>query len=285
MDNTRTQHGYRSEQRDSDRSRFDYDDLRPQRRGHPARKDENWQASPYRQDERGPRYDDSYGRETQSGYRYGTQGPRRWRDEWNRDDASWREDRDDDDYRGQSARSYDSSPRPSQASYRHDSSWNRDPQRREEQRYDSPQQQRDWNEDDTHYRGYYRRSSQPYSYQGGSGTFVSESWSMYGPYSGKGPKGYKRSDEQICEEANQRLKRHGHLDACEIEVSCSNGNLTLKGKVEDRRAKREAQECVDDIHGVNDVMNELKVDKGFFEKLFSSNRDEKASSQTHQKNS
>ncbi len=122
----------------------------------------------------------------------------------------------------------------------------------------------------SYYRGSYSRSTQPYSYEGGSGTFVSESMTMHGPYTGKGPKGYKRSDQQICEEANQALERDGRIDASEIEVSCNEGVLSLTGKVESRRAKRDAEECVESIYGVKDVMNELKADKGFFASLFGS---------------
>jgi osmotically-inducible protein OsmY len=113
----------------------------------------------------------------------------------------------------------------------------------------------------------YRRGS-PYSYQSSSGMLTSQSSTLYGPYTGKGPKNYRRSDQQIVEDANQALERHGEVDASEIEVTCNNGVVKLTGKVENRRAKREAEECVEQIYGVTDVMNELKVDKGFFANLF-----------------
>jgi osmotically-inducible protein OsmY len=82
---------------------------------------------------------------------------------------------------------------------------------------------------------------------------------LTGPYSGKGPKGYQRSKEQIVEEASQRLQRHGEIDASDIEVSCEDGVLTLKGEVEDRQTKRAAEECVESIYGIGDVMNELRI--------------------------
>ena len=38
------------------------------------------------------------------------------------------------------------------------------------------------------------------------------------PYRGRGPKGYRRSDERIKEDINDRLSE-GYLDATEIEVA------------------------------------------------------------------
>lgn len=110
-------------------------------------------------------------------------------------------------------------------------------------------------------------TSQPFSYGAERDTEFSASRSQ-GPYAGKGPKGYKRSDQQMCEEANQALERNGRVDASEIEVSCDSGVLKLTGKVENRAAKRDAEECVESVYGVSDVMNELKVENGFFANLF-----------------
>jgi osmotically-inducible protein OsmY len=89
----------------------------------------------------------------------------------------------------------------------------------------------------------------------------SESRSLGGPYSGRGPKGYKRSDEQIVEEVSRRLERDGDIDASEIEVSCNDGVVTLQGKVSERGMKRCAEECIEDVYGVKDVMNHVQVDR------------------------
>jgi hypothetical protein len=111
----------------------------------------------------------------------------------------------------------------------------------------------------SHYRGYYRSSAAPFSYPGGSGMLYSESWTLHGPYSGRGPKGYKRSDQQLIEEASQRLERDGDIDASEIEVTAQDGIITLRGTVHDRATKRRAEECVESVYGARDVMNELRV--------------------------
>jgi hypothetical protein len=118
------------------------------------------------------------------------------------------------------------------------------------------------NEQESHYRGYYSRSATPFSYGGGRGYLFSESLSLHGPYAGRGPKGYKRSDQQIVEEACQRLERDGEIDASEIEVSAEEGTIRLRGTVPDRQTKRRAEECVESIYGAQDVMNELRVQRG-----------------------
>lgn len=119
-------------------------------------------------------------------------------------------------------------------------------------------------EDDqgSHYRGWYSRSTTPFSYGGGRGYMFSESLSLHGPYSGRGPKGYKRSDQQITEEACQRLEQDPHVDASEIEVSAEDGIIRLSGTVPDRQTKRRAEECVESVYGARDVMNELRVERG-----------------------
>ena len=113
----------------------------------------------------------------------------------------------------------------------------------------------------SHYRGYYTQSGGPFSYPGGQGYVFSESLTLHGPYTGRGPKGYKRSDEKIIEEACQRLERDGDIDASNIEVSAEDGVIRLTGTVDDRQTKRRAEECVESIYGARDVMNELRVSR------------------------
>jgi hypothetical protein len=110
----------------------------------------------------------------------------------------------------------------------------------------------------SHYRGYYSRSTTPFAYPGGQGYLYSESITLHGPYTGRGPKGYRRSDQQLIEEASQRLERDGDIDATDIEVTAEDGVITLRGTVPDRRTKRRAEECVESVYGARDVMNELR---------------------------
>lgn len=113
--------------------------------------------------------------------------------------------------------------------------------------------------DDSYYAGYYSRSMTPFSYGGGRGQIYAESLTLSGPHSGRGPKGYKRSSDQIVEEASRRLEQDGHIDASDIEVTCEDGIIRLRGSVPDRKTKRLAEECVESVYGIRDVMNELKL--------------------------
>lgn len=88
-----------------------------------------------------------------------------------------------------------------------------------------------------------------------------QSWGReQGRHYGKGPKGYRRSDDRLKEEISDALSRDSHIDASEIEVSIESGVVTLRGTVEDRRTKRLAEDCAAHIEGVSDVRNELRVE-------------------------
>jgi hypothetical protein len=88
-----------------------------------------------------------------------------------------------------------------------------------------------------------------------------------GSYIGLGPKGYRRSDERIHEEVSDRLMTHPDVDASDIEVVVAAGIVTLDGTVEDRHQKRIAEFIADDVVGVDDVRNQLKVRRGFWASL------------------
>ncbi len=75
----------------------------------------------------------------------------------------------------------------------------------------------------------------------------------------RGPRGYRRSDERITEDVNDRLTDQYYLDASDIEVSAENGEVTLNGTVESRYAKRQAEDIADSVSGVTHVQNNLRV--------------------------
>jgi osmotically-inducible protein OsmY len=85
--------------------------------------------------------------------------------------------------------------------------------------------------------------------------------SMYGQFAGRGPKGYKRSDERIREDINEQLTRHPDVDASEIEVQVQEGQVTLSGTVNERHCKRMAEDIAEGISGVQDVRNEIRVQR------------------------
>jgi BON domain len=80
-----------------------------------------------------------------------------------------------------------------------------------------------------------------------------------GNYVGKGPRGYRRSDQRVQEDVSDALTRDPHVDASEVEVRVSNGEVTLVGTVADRHQKRTAESCVERVEGVTDVHNQIRV--------------------------
>jgi len=76
---------------------------------------------------------------------------------------------------------------------------------------------------------------------------------------GRGPKGYRRSDDRIRDDVNDRLTDDPQVDASEIEVSVSDSEVTLSGTVDSRYAKRRAEDIADSISGVTHVQNNLRV--------------------------
>jgi len=80
-----------------------------------------------------------------------------------------------------------------------------------------------------------------------------------GPHRGKGPKGYTRSDERITDDINEKLSDDSYIDASNIEVSVSNGDVTLSGTVDSRESKRRAEDIAESVSGVKDVTNQLRV--------------------------
>lgn len=83
--------------------------------------------------------------------------------------------------------------------------------------------------------------------------------SRQGGHYGKGPKNYRRSDASILDEANEALYESYEVDATNIEVQVKDGIITLTGTAVDRHSKKEAEACVENIDGVVDVRNELKL--------------------------
>ena len=80
-----------------------------------------------------------------------------------------------------------------------------------------------------------------------------------GDHRGRGPSGYRRSDERIREDVNDRLSDDSWLDASNIDVHVHEGEVTLSGAVHDRHDKRHAEDLVERISGVHHVQNNLRV--------------------------
>lgn len=99
----------------------------------------------------------------------------------------------------------------------------------------------------------------------GPGGIADEEWQMTRlgreDYRGRGPKGYRRSDERIHEEVCERLTDDWSVDASDVSVSVQDGEVTLSGFVPSRDQKRRAEHCIERISGVRDVINQLRVNR------------------------
>ena len=124
--------------------------------------------------------------------------------------------------------------------------YGREPQSRIDRNWEyerNRERHRDWNED-------MRDQSE--------GPGIMES---IGRFFGFGPKNYRRSDERITEEINDRLYRHPDIDASDVDVTVKEGEVTLSGTVDSRRAKYLAEDLCDQVMGVKEVNNQLRARK------------------------
>jgi osmotically-inducible protein OsmY len=95
-------------------------------------------------------------------------------------------------------------------------------------------------------------------YGGGEGLWER----VKGVFVGRGPKGYRRSDERVREDVCDLMVQHPELDPSDIEVTVKDGEVTLEGTVSGRDAKRLAEDLADRVAGVHDVHNRLRLRGG-----------------------
>ena len=96
-------------------------------------------------------------------------------------------------------------------------------------------------------------------YYGAAGYSQNDAYAQAGQHRGRGPKGYSRSDERVREDVSDRLADDDMVDASDIEVQVSQGEVTLSGHVDSREAKRRAEDCAESVSGVRHVQNNLRV--------------------------
>ncbi|HEX5045373.1 MAG TPA: BON domain-containing protein [Candidatus Polarisedimenticolaceae bacterium] len=188
----------------------------------------------------GAGYEDGYDRGR--GREYGRGSTGEVRDEWNRGPQAGQHSGTSGGYGGYGGVRPSSSwqGRYAQESYREQNYGREHPSHNWDRERD---RDREWNEDTRDDRG---------------GPGIMES---IGRFFGFGPKNYRRSDERITEEVNDRLYRHPDIDASDIDVTVREAEVTLSGTVDDRRAKYLAEDLVDQVMGVKEVNNQLRVRK------------------------
>ena len=80
-----------------------------------------------------------------------------------------------------------------------------------------------------------------------------------GGHTGRGPKGYRWSDERLHEELCERLTADPLIDAREVEVAVDDRRVTLAGRVPVRTRRDRAEDLAAGLPGVVEVVNELRV--------------------------
>jgi len=132
---------------------------------------------------------------------------------------------------------------------------------------DMPGGQRHWGKgeyQDIHDRDNWRRDTRRHDERKQDGdSFFEKVGEKVGEFFGKGPKGYKRSDDRIREDASEALWAHPQIDASEIEVDVREGVVTLSGTVSERRMKRMIEDEIEDLPGVKDVINNVRTQDRF----------------------
>jgi osmotically-inducible protein OsmY len=76
---------------------------------------------------------------------------------------------------------------------------------------------------------------------------------------GRGPKGYKRSDERIREDIHEQLINEPYIDASDVTIEVKDGEAILDGTVPERRMKYAIEDVVVNCHGVREVHNRIRV--------------------------
>jgi hypothetical protein len=102
----------------------------------------------------------------------------------------------------------------------------------------------------------------PFGFHGsdmGMGRMGASAEDERGPHWGKGPKGYKRSDDRTREDVCDAIAHQGQIDASDVEVKVADGIVTLSGTVAQRHHKRALEQLAERCRGVHEVHNELRL--------------------------
>jgi hypothetical protein len=81
-------------------------------------------------------------------------------------------------------------------------------------------------------------------------------------FRGRGPRDYRRADDRIRDEVCDRLTDDPYVDAADISIRVEGGEVTLSGTVASREQKRRAEDCVERVTGVREVINQIRVNRG-----------------------
>ncbi len=75
---------------------------------------------------------------------------------------------------------------------------------------------------------------------------------------GKGPRSYQRTDERILEDIVEKVSSRG-IDASDVEIRIDKGDVRLSGSMPGRQSRRVLEDIVEDVAGVRNVENGIRV--------------------------
>lgn len=79
--------------------------------------------------------------------------------------------------------------------------------------------------------------------------------------SGRGPKGWKLSDEKLRERVSEVLLHSHDVDPSNLEVVVEDRVVYLRGSIKSKGMRRVAEDLVASIPGVEDVFTQLKIEE------------------------
>jgi hypothetical protein len=92
-----------------------------------------------------------------------------------------------------------------------------------------------------------------------SGESAREDDAMRGPYAGRGPRGYRRTDARIAEDVSDRLTDDEYVDASDVTVTVNDAVVALEGTIDSADARDRAGNIARSCSGVKDVENRITV--------------------------
>jgi osmotically-inducible protein OsmY len=75
----------------------------------------------------------------------------------------------------------------------------------------------------------------------------------------RGPKGYVRSGERICDELHEQLMRIAAIDSRDVSIKVSGATVILEGTVPRRRMRYAIEDLAAGCAGVREVENHIRV--------------------------
>lgn len=101
------------------------------------------------------------------------------------------------------------------------------------------------------------------SFRGGNdspgGTIPEASLFGRGPNAGRGPMGHRRPDPMILDDLGEALIASEDIDSSEVEIEVRDGVVLLTGTVRDRRDKWRIEDMAEQIRGVREVTNRIRL--------------------------